>query len=150
MALAHRPGLPAFLIGGITLADLALGRALLRADETRVYLVGRALDWRCAFRAATGLPCPTCGLSRSVVMSLHGEFARAWSMAPAGPVVVVGLAAFALVMLILAYLQRNGMGRWAVFARAFIRKGALAYATAAAVVWLVGWAWGIQAALAAQ
>jgi len=98
---------PAFWIGCVTLADLAAGRTLLQADESRVYLLGRALNWQCGFHAATGLPCPTCGLTRSVVMSLHGEFARAWN-----------------------------------------RNGALAYAAAAAVVWLGGWVISFQAALA--
>src|SRR5579871_5461233 len=87
---------PAFWIGCVTLADLALGRMLLRADETRVFFAGRALDWKCGFHTAAGLPCPTCGLTRSVVMSLHGEFVRAWHLAPGGPALVIGLAALAL------------------------------------------------------
>src|SRR5579863_2484575 len=154
MALARRlgsqAGFPAFLIGCVALADLVAGRALLWADETRVYFAGRALDFACRFRASTGLPCPTCGLTRSVVMSLHGEFGRAWKMAPAGPVAVAGLAAFALAMLALALVQRRGAENRIAAARVWIRKGALAYGVAATIVWLGGWAAGLEAALAAR
>jgi Protein of unknown function (DUF2752) len=150
MTFAARPGVPAFIVGCITLADLAIGRALLRADEMRVYVAGRALDLQCAFRAATGLPCPTCGVTRSVAMSLHGEFARAWNMAPAGPVAVLGLLAFALAMLALALIQWAGAEDRTAWMRLWIRRGALAYGTAATVVWLGGWAVHFEAALRAR
>jgi Protein of unknown function (DUF2752) len=150
MALAARPGFPAFIIGCVTLADLATGRALLRADEARVYLAGRPLDFQCAFRAATGLPCPTCGLTRSAVMSLHAEFARAWSMAPGGPVAVAGVAAFAMAMVVLAFVQWVGVEDRTAFVRRWIRRGALAYGAAATIVWLGGWIVNLEAALAAR
>jgi hypothetical protein len=154
MPLAAQPGFPAFVIGCATLVQLAAGRALLAADETRAYFAGHALDLRCAFRAATGLPCPTCGLTRSVAMSLHGEWLRAWKLAPAGPVAVIGLVGFALAMLALAVLQnavlQNGGGARAAAAREWIRKSALAYAAALTIVWLGGWAVGFNAALAAR
>lgn len=150
MPLSALPGFSAFIIGWVTLVDLVIGRVLLRADETRVYLAGRALDFECAFHAATGLPCPTCGLTRSVVMSLHGEFARAWSMAPAGPVAVAGLAVFALAMLALAFVQWAGAEDRAAYARLWIRKGALAYGAVATIVWLGGWVAHLESALAAR
>jgi Protein of unknown function (DUF2752) len=150
MALTARPGFAAFIIGCVTLADLAIGRILLWADEARVYLAGTPLNWQCAFRAATGLPCPTCGLTRSVVMSLHGEFARAWSLEPAGPVAVAGLAAFSLAMLALASVQWAGEEDRAAFARLWIRKGALAYGAAATIIWLGGWVAHLETALVAR
>jgi Protein of unknown function (DUF2752) len=150
MPLTARPGFPAFIVACVTLADLTIGRLLLRADEARVYLAGRAMNWPCAFRAATGLPCPTCGLTRSVVMSLHGEFARAWNMSPAGPVAVVGLAAFALAMLALAFVQWAGAEDRTALVRLWIRRLALAFGAAAAVVWLGGWWASLEIALASR
>jgi len=147
MTFVSRPGFPALIVGCVTLADLATGRALLQADEARVYITGRALDIQCAFRSATGLPCPTCGITRSVVMSLHGEFARAWSMAPVGPVAVLGLLAFALAMLALAFTQWAGAEDRTAGMRFWIRRGGLAYGTAATIVWLGGWAVRFEAAL---
>ncbi len=56
-------------------------------------LVGRdaALDGHvlCPFRAATGLPCPLCGATRSVVLASHGDM----SFLSYNPVWVVVLAA---------------------------------------------------------
>jgi Protein of unknown function (DUF2752) len=139
MSLVARPAFPAFAIACVTMADLAAGRLLLRADATRVYFAGRAIGLECAFRAATGLPCPTCGVSRAIVLSLHGEWARAWQMAPVGPVAVAGLTAFALAMFVLAVLQSRRADGAIAAARAWIRRGALVYAAAAAAIWLGGW-----------
>lgn len=150
MDLASRPGFPAFAISLVTFADLAVGRVLLRADEARVFLGGRALGLRCAFREATGLPCPTCGLSRSIVMSLHGDFTRAWHLAPAGPVAVTGVALFAAAMFALALLQARGGARRILNARVWIRRGALAYCAALIAVWAGGWLEAFLPALQAR
>jgi hypothetical protein len=155
MSCAARPGFPALVIGFVSLADALAARWLLRADEERVFVLGRPIEWVCALRSRFGLPCPTCGLTRSVVMSLHGEFARAWRMAPGGPVAVIGLVAFAMAMLALAWLQWSPQGvpqradarKWEAGARVWIRKGAAIYAVGAVVVWLGGWAVSFEAAL---
>jgi hypothetical protein len=158
MAWSARQGFPALVVGWVILADALAARWLLRADEEHVFVLGRPIAWVCALRAQFGLPCPTCGLTRSVVMSLHGEFARAWGMAPAGPVVVVGMIAFAVAMLVLAWVQGTPQGRspvggarrWETAGRAWIRKGVAIYAVGALVVWLGGWAISFQPALAAR
>jgi len=118
----------------------------LRADEEHVFVLGRPIEWVCALRARYGLPCPTCGLTRSVVMSLHGEFARAWGVAPVGPVLVVGALAFAIVMLVLALSRQEARSA----GQAWIQKGAAIYAAAALAVWLGGWAVSFESALAAR
>jgi hypothetical protein len=160
MGCASRPGFPALVIGCVTLADALAARWLLRADEEHVFVLGRPIEWVCALRSRFGLPCPTCGLTRSVVMSLHGEWARAWRMAPVGPVAVIGLVAFAIAMLALAWLQwapqsvpqsvphgADALKKREAVARVCIRKGAAIYAVGAIVVWLGGWAVSFQAAL---
>jgi hypothetical protein len=155
MACATKPGFPALVIGCVTLADALAARWLLRADEEHVFVLGRPIEWVCALRSRFGLPCPTCGLTRSMVMSLHGEFARAWQMAPVGPVAVIGLVAFAITMLALARLQWSPQGvrpgvdalKWEAGARVWIRKGAAIYAMGAVLVWLGGWAVSLRAAL---
>lgn len=43
----------------------------------------------CPFRRATGLPCPTCGLSRSWIALLHGRPRASFSFHPLGPLTVV-------------------------------------------------------------
>ncbi len=36
----------------------------------------------CYFRNITGIPCPGCGMTRSFLYILQGEFAKAWQMHP--------------------------------------------------------------------
>jgi hypothetical protein len=150
MAWSARQGFPALAVGWVILADALAGRWLLRADEERVFVLGRPIAWVCALRAQFGLPCPTCGLTRSVVMSLHGEFARAWRMASAGPVVVVGMIAFAIAMLALGWAQGAGARRWETAGGAWIRKGVAIYAVGALMVWLGGWALSFHSALSTR
>jgi hypothetical protein len=43
----------------------------------------------CPFRRITGHPCPTCGLTRSAVSFLHGDFGASFHAHPFGPVLFV-------------------------------------------------------------
>ncbi len=56
----------------------------------------------CSFRALTGLPCPGCGLTRSMLATAHGDLSRAWTMHP------IGILFFALLLAAatLAFLPR--------------------------------------------
>ena len=56
-----------------------------------------ALPWpKCPFLAATGLPCVTCGATRSTIAFLHGDFLAALRWNPLAFVGVCGVAAFDL------------------------------------------------------
>ncbi|GBD35750.1 hypothetical protein HRbin36_00865 [bacterium HR36] len=46
----------------------------------------------CAFQRSTGIPCPTCGLTTSFSLCLHGDWWAAWQANPAGPVMVSATA----------------------------------------------------------
>jgi len=142
----HRPGMAAGVTGAIILAQAAAARLILRADDAYVYVLGRPIRWACALKSRTGLPCPTCGMTRSLVLSLHGEWARAWRLMPAAPLALAGLLALGAALLALAVVRRRG----APAAEAYIRRGALIYAAITAVVWIAGWAANFSAALAAR
>ena len=60
------------IFGGIALLALAAVRLLPLASFAPV----------CAFRHLTGIPCPTCGSTRSVVFLAHGDIAAAFTMNP--------------------------------------------------------------------
>jgi Flp pilus assembly pilin Flp len=49
----------------------------------------------CVFKALTGLPCPTCGSTRSITHLSHGDFSSAFVMNPL-MVVAVGAALLSL------------------------------------------------------
>lgn len=88
----------------------ALGLAWLVADATPalVTVFGWRLDIPCGMKVAFGIPCPGCGMTRSVLMTLHGRFEEAVAMNPVGPVFVAGL-------LLLAVAFATGKG-WRVTA----------------------------------
>ena len=146
-APTSRLGLAPAAAGAAILSQLAVLRLALDADATSVRFLGRALDWRCAMRSELGLPCPACGMTRSVVLSLHGRLAEAWDIAPGGPPVVLGLAIVALALLWLGWTQRRWQPPTGVRVARWIRRGVLAYMGAATVVWLAGWAAALAAAL---
>ena len=131
--------------GAVILFDALAARLLLSADEAGVSFLGRPLDWQCSLRRV-GLLCPTCGLTRSAVLALHGQWARAWRVAPGGPVFTAGLLGLAIALLLLAALERWGFAPLDGRLRRSIRGGGLAYAAVAVAVWIGGWAVSFAAA----
>jgi hypothetical protein len=144
---ASRPGPAAVATGAVIVLELLAARFLLRADEVQVYVLGEPIHWTCALRRRLGLPCPTCGITRSLVVSLHGEWGRAWQITPAGPAILLGLLGFGAAMLVLGWVQLRGAGGPAARARRWIRRTALAYAGFMVLVWLGGWIVNFRAAL---
>lgn len=78
---------------------------------------GSDADWSsstpilCPFRLATGLPCPFCGLTRSLFAAGQGRWQASFDLHPLGPAVLL-LAAVMLGVLARAALLRKRVG-WA-------------------------------------
>jgi hypothetical protein len=128
---AREKKLVSLICGIAILADALAARLALKADEAAVYFFGHAIVWECSLRRI-GLMCPTCGLTRSVVLSLHGELGRAWHLAPGGPMLAAGglvVAAF----LVSSAFRRGPWPGW-------VHAGGAMYAAATAMVWLGDWA----------
>ena len=100
---ADRQGLVFGAAGLALLAQLIAVRALTTANDAYVTLAGRELHWACTFKQAFGIPCPNCGMTRSVVFTLHGEWGRALTMNPAGPVLVLGALVLCGVLLAMSF-----------------------------------------------
>ncbi len=94
-------------IGALILLQLAVLRALASVGDGRVFVAGREFDWECGFRRLFAFPCPTCGLTRSVIHTLHGQFGEAWRLNPAGLLLVSGLILLALALLFLSVQRRR-------------------------------------------
>lgn len=65
---------------------LALSTSVGALEEGRVTLMPP-----CPVRGRTGADCPGCGLTRSVVASVHGDLSQAWRYHRVGPAVALGL-----------------------------------------------------------
>ena len=83
----------------------------------------QGLPEMCAFEAMTGLPCPTCGITRSFAATAHGQLGLAFHYHAFGP--------FAFVALLLASL-------WAFTGRPFPRLRAWMVWTVVALVAIYG------------
>jgi hypothetical protein len=79
--------------------------------------------WPCPFRTVTGLPCPLCGGTRSVVLAVHGQ-AEFWALNPVVPLALAALVVAGVAILVAGALRlRGGRGLHAVLQR---RRGLLA------------------------
>jgi hypothetical protein len=59
--------------------------------------IALGLPWpRCLFRALTGLPCMSCGLTRCAISLFHGNLSTAWQWNPLAFVAVCALIVFDL------------------------------------------------------
>lgn len=100
-------GLAPGLLGAFLLLQLVLVRALASVNNGRVFVAGHELHWECWFRRGFDFPCPTCGLTRSVLHVLHGRPGAAWQLNPAGLFLVSGLVMLGLALVFLALHRRR-------------------------------------------
>jgi hypothetical protein len=129
---------PAF-VGASFIALLVVLRAVASATPERALIFGRPLLWGCLFQRAFGVPCPACGLTRGVLLTLQGQLADALRLNPAAPLIVAGVVASAAALVLVAVYQRArdplSVGR--VHAR--LRIAARAYAGLVFAVLFVHW-----------
>jgi hypothetical protein len=128
------------LVGALLLAQLSLLRALASADADHVFVAGRELRWGgCLFQRAFGVPCPACGMTRGVLLTLHGHVVDALSVNPAAPVLTLGVVLFAAALVLIAVYQRahDPLSSGRLHAR--LRLAARAYAGLLFAVMLARW-----------
>jgi Protein of unknown function (DUF2752) len=142
--ISSRPGAAAGAVGALISLQVVLFGVLGSATPASVSFAGRQLDWGCAFRETFGIPCPNCGMTRSVLLSLHGRVGDALALNPAGPLLVAGLVLFSAAMFFLAFYERKHAGAAAARVRSSITRGALAYAALLVFVWVGHWALAIS------
>jgi hypothetical protein len=67
----------------------------------------------CAFREATGIPCPFCGLTRSSVLVSHGRIMDGFLYHPLGPALIAGafFLTFYSPYIILKYPELKSSGK---------------------------------------
>lgn len=103
--VASKPGFAAIVLGALIVAHLAVAGLLFTADRDFVYFHARPLPEMCSFRKTFGLPCPTCGITRGVILSLHGKLTDAVATNAAAPVLVGAALSLGLCLLGMGVLQ---------------------------------------------
>ena len=135
----HRLGLAPLAAGCLLLAGLGAFRFLFDADEAHSWFLGHTFGAACWFRARFGIPCPNCGMTRSLILAAHGEFARSLRLAPGGLATVLASAATSLMLGALGAAMLWGQTSAVRKLQAALRATVLACAGVSASVWLGGW-----------
>lgn len=84
----------AFAIAAFCLSVVAFA-VFAEATSSAIYIFGVQIPPLCPFRLLTGLDCPGCGLTRSVILAFHGRFAGSYMVHLLG----IPLAVFFLVQI---------------------------------------------------
>ncbi len=134
-----KPGVAAALAAVLLLAQIAWAGLLLRASQDRVFFFGIPVGGVCLFRQITGLPCPACGMTRSIVLTLHGHAATALRLNLAGPLWVLAVVSIAGALLWLAWRQRSASAAQAEAAKRRVWKLALVQGAVVVVLLATNW-----------
>lgn len=120
------------LVAVAALAPLVLAM-FGRTEGMDVYFGSWRFPVACAFKAAYGQPCATCGMTRAWIAAAHGQFAEAARFNAHALPTFVATALVAVAFLVLAVAVRT-LARFAVVAAAVAAVTALA-----ALNWAVAW-----------
>jgi Protein of unknown function (DUF2752) len=100
----------------------------------------------CLFKEITGLPCPSCGTTRSLVLLMHGEFRESLMMNPFGMLLAVALIVIPL------WVVADTLSNSESFYRRYVQMEQLLMhnkllAVCAVVIVALNWAWNITKGL---
>jgi hypothetical protein len=93
------------IVGGGSLLSLLIINLTTSATTGMVWFLGHETHLGCWFKDKFHLPCPVCGMTRSVVLALHGSFSASLNLHIGGFLSVFGLFLFGLTMLYLAFFK---------------------------------------------
>ena len=65
------------------------------------FVAASFIPLQCPLKLLTGIPCPTCGLGRSLICTMTGQFSLAWKLHPLGPIAIIS----AIVILSLLWVK---------------------------------------------
>lgn len=130
-----------WILGLLTLGSYGwIGYHLLHTESHQ------AASTICLFKSVTGIPCPSCGITRSVLLLLQGDIMQALLINP------LGILAMALLLIIpiwiLLDLVRNKTSMLFVYTQSeeLIRKQKLIYIPLITLI-AINWIWNITKGL---
>ena len=137
--MTNRAGFAATVLGAMMLLELLVINLAFTADSDFVYFLGQRINIACAARQRFGVPCPTCGLTRGFVLTVHGTVREAWRLSQTGPLAVGGILGMGIALLIFASLERRRTPAQLAGIKRWVQTSALAYAGMATLVWVCSW-----------
>jgi Protein of unknown function (DUF2752) len=96
----------------------------------------------CLFKEVTGLPCPSCGTTRSLLLLIHGRFLESFMMNPFGILLAVALTVVPLWIMADTLSSSESFYRRYVQIEQILMRNKLLAACAVAIVAL-NWFWNI-------
>ena len=130
-----------FLLGSLAVVALALVLDV-RGQRVLLPVLGVPLPELCWFKRLTGTGCPGCGLTRSVICLVHGDFYKAWQFNPGGYLFCALVAAQVPYRIAQIWRLRLGFAPWRLVGVTSVFVGFAALILL--VQWVVRW-WGNQA-----
>ncbi len=100
----------------------------------------------CLFKEATGLPCPSCGTTRSLLLLMNGQFRESLMLNPFGMMLAFALVVIPLWIVIDAFKHSDSFYRRYTQMEHLLAHNKLLAACAAAIVAL-NWFWNITKGL---
>ena len=91
---------------------LAAVLSVRNGTQVVVPLIGQPLPELCFARRWTGHGCPGCGMTRSFISLMHGDFASAWSYNPSGPLLFAMMATQIPFRSVQLWRIRRGLPEW--------------------------------------
>jgi hypothetical protein len=91
------------IIGAVSLLSLLAVKLAAFATADVVWVLGYETHIGCWFKDAFHAPCPFCGMTRSVVLTLQGDLPAAFRLNAAGPPIIFGTLALGIGMLFLSF-----------------------------------------------
>jgi hypothetical protein len=99
----------------------------------------------CLFKNITGLPCPSCGTTHSIVALIHGDFKKAVMENPLGIILALSLVIFPIMILIDYFKSKDYFYQFFLKTEFMFRKKFVAIP--AIVLVLINWIWAIHKGL---
>ena len=95
----------------------------------------------CLFKHFTGIPCPSCGSTRSVLSIIHGDFSGSLALNPFGVILMLILVISPLWILIDVLYQKSSLLNFYNRTELFLKQRYIA--VPAILVVLSNWIWNI-------
>ena len=95
----------------------------------------------CVFKTVTGIPCPSCGSTRSVLSIINGDFSRAMHHNPIGFILALTLIILPLWLIFDSVTGKRSMQNFYNRAEFYLKKKALIVPLI--VIILAIWVWNI-------